>query len=99
LVAAGLMTLMEPALDSNKLHELLAGAHEHAALDYQRRLDFKDCQHLLEFVKDLAAMQAGGYVVIGAHDDGRLSGELRIDEAELFDESRLRSKVTLGGLR
>jgi len=77
------------------LRDLLRAAHEHEALDYKRMLDLADGDALLDIVKDIAAFSAaGGYIVIGCDDRGHPSGMVTDAHATLFDESRLRAKVT-----
>ena len=51
-------------------------------------------EKLVELTKDLGAFQVyGGYIVIGVDDKGSPTGDLTDDEAALFDEAVLRSKV------
>jgi hypothetical protein len=49
---------------------------------------------VLELAKDVAAMQIdGGFIVVGADNQGVLTGELREDDVLLLDESKIRPKL------
>jgi hypothetical protein len=81
-------------LTQTTLETLLAEGGEYRQLDYKRRCDLSDKRELVEITKDLGAMQVyGGYIVIGADDQGKLTGDVTEAEAKLFDEARLRSKI------
>lgn len=86
--------VVQPFVGEEKLGELL---HEHAeseSLDYKRVLDLRTKKDVCELSKDLGAMQIrGGYIVVGADDNGNVTGDLTDDLLPLFDESRLRAKV------
>ncbi len=59
-------------------------------------LDLSDRPHLVEFVKDVAAMQAeeaSGYLVIDCDDHGKVVPDMTPHLAKLLDESKLRSKI------
>ncbi|WP_121866251.1 helix-turn-helix domain-containing protein [Glutamicibacter nicotianae] len=80
-------------VDREKLVELLGAQAEFASLDFKRSIDLNDKSKKLEFIKDCAAMgnqPDGGYLVIGAEDNGRpaegndFSGQ-NLDSAALKD--------------
>jgi hypothetical protein len=89
--------VVEPTASEEKLHELLREANESSALDYKATLDLSHSDEVVELVKDLAAMRAeplGGYVVVGADDQGKpTDGLADARKAKFFDEATLRSKV------
>jgi hypothetical protein len=88
--------VVEPVLSKEKLRELLAEGHEQSALDYKKILDLNDRRDIVELTKDVAAMQAegaGGYIVIGADDQGNVVSDLTPPLAALFDEAKLRAKL------
>jgi hypothetical protein len=75
-----------------KLGELLALGSEHSYLDFKRELDLKDPVKKLDFVKDCAAMMnqpRGGYLVIGANDDGTPAPGALLPTKEMFDSAAL----------
>lgn len=81
-------------MTESTLESLLNEGSEHANLDYKTTCDLDERRKVVEIVKDLGAMQIhGGYVIVGADDDGKPSGELTADQAKLFDEARLRPKI------
>src|SRR5215831_2634437 len=88
--------IVEPILTEEKLRSLLAEGHEQACLDYKRELNLGERQDIIEFAKDIAAMQSevsGGYIVIGVDDHGKPTGTLTPALAKLFDEATLRPKL------
>ncbi|KQV63406.1 hypothetical protein ASC64_17625 [Nocardioides sp. Root122] len=75
-----------------KLRSLLALRAEHDDLDYKEHLDLSQNRDKLELVKDFAAMQSiptGGYVVVGASDNGVPSSRLGRLTIAHFDPSNL----------
>ncbi|ALG27817.1 hypothetical protein AOZ07_01575 [Glutamicibacter halophytocola] len=61
-------------VDREKLLELLGAQAEFSSLDFKHSIDLNDKSKKLEFIKDCAAMgnqPEGGYLVIGAEDNGR----------------------------
>ena len=91
------MFVVEPTAGDEKLRQLLAEGHESPSLDYKSTVDLSVHHDVVELVKDLAAMRAealGGYIVVGAADDGTPTDGLSDDrKAALFDEATLRGKV------
>ena len=89
--------VVEPTASEEKLRQLLAEGHESSALDYKATLDLAQHHDVVELAKDLAALRGeplGGYVVVGAADDGSETDGLSDDrKASLFDEAALRGKV------
>ncbi|MPY12240.1 helix-turn-helix domain-containing protein [Arthrobacter bussei] len=75
-----------------KLVELLALGAERPDLDFKRELDLKDLGKKLDFVKDCASMMnlpRGGYLVIGANDDGTPAGAVAVPTKEMFESAAL----------
>lgn len=61
-------------INSEKLTELLNSGAEIDALDFKATCDLTKGKAKVDFVKDCAAMAnlpTGGYIVIGAYEDGR----------------------------
>lgn len=88
--------VVEPVLTEEKLRSLLAEGHEQPALDYKTQLDLRERRDVVELAKDVAAMQseeAGGYIVIGADDHGKVTPSVTDEQAKLFDEATLRNKL------
>ena len=81
-------------LTENTLADLLNEGTERAGLDFKARCDLNDAHDKVAIVKDFAAMQLrGGYIVIGADDNGHPTGKVTEAEARLFDEATVRSKA------
>ena len=75
-----------------KLGELLAVGAELPSLDFKRELDLGDPVKKLDFIKDCAAMMnlpRGGYLVIGANDDGSAAQGAQEPTKEMFDSAAL----------
>lgn len=75
-----------------KLAELLALGAEHSSLDFKRELDLNEPIKKLDFIKDCAAMMnqpQGGYLVIGANDDGTPAKGAFAPSKEMFDSASL----------
>ena len=75
-----------------KLGELLALGAEKPYLDFKIELDLRDPVKKLDFVKDCAAMMnlpRGGYLVIGANDDGTPAQGAIAPTKEMFDSAAL----------
>lgn len=88
------MPVVEPVVTEEKLRQLLDEQHESESLDYKAKLCLSDARHLVEFAKDVAAMQIdGGFIVIGADDNGNPTGQVTPEDAKLLDESRARPKL------
>ncbi|HWT92605.1 MAG TPA: ATP-binding protein [Solirubrobacteraceae bacterium] len=68
---------------------------ESSDLDFKRTCDLAVTAELLAIVKDLAAFSAlGGHLVVGVNEDGTPSEMFDARMALMFDESRLRAKVS-----
>ncbi len=81
-------------LDLDRLRELLGEQHEYEGLDYKSANDPRAQRDLVELVKDMGAMSAeGGYIVIGADNDGAAVGIDGGTARRDFDEARLRGQV------
>jgi RNase P protein component len=90
------VVVVEPVLTEEKLRSLLAEGHEQPALDYKKQLDLRERRDVVELAKDVGAMQnekAGGYIVIGADDQGKVTPSVTAEQAKLFDEATLRNKL------
>lgn len=86
--------VVEPVVTAEKLAYLLAVGCELASLDFKQKLDLDQHAELVEFAKDVAALRScGGYLVIGADDNGKPSGALGTSLAAKFDEANLRQKL------
>jgi hypothetical protein len=83
-------------VDLNALRALLGRGIEFEGLDYKRAWDPDKRGEVLELAKDVAAMESlpdGGYIVIGADDDGKPGGMFAPSKRADFDEQRIRSKL------
>lgn len=75
-----------------KLAELLALGAEHSSLDFKRELNLNEPMKKLDFIKDCAAMMnqpQGGYLVIGANEDGTPASGSFAPSKEMFDSASL----------
>ena len=64
------------SVDAEALAQLLALGGERDWLDYKRQCDLSETRGVVEIVKDMGAMMVtGGYLIIGADDQGQPSGE------------------------
>ncbi|MBQ9003873.1 MAG: ATP-binding protein [Eggerthellaceae bacterium] len=82
--------------DVEKLHELLALGGERTQVDFKETLDLSDKREELCFVKDAVAMlnyYPGGYIVIGADNEGNPSDRSEGTDWKQFDGARLRDKL------
>ncbi len=81
-------------MTTDTLASLMNEGTERAGLDYKRCLDLNQTKDIVPIVKDFGAMQvAGGYIVIGADDNGQPSKQVTAVEAGLFDQAIVHSKV------
>ncbi|MET9313070.1 ATP-binding protein [Kribbella sp. NPDC003505] len=86
--------IVEPVVTAEKLASLLAVGCELRSLDFKQTVDLDEHAELVEFAKDVAAFRScGGYLVIGADDQGRPTGTLSGSLATKFDEANLRQKL------
>ncbi|MFZ3415667.1 helix-turn-helix domain-containing protein [Arthrobacter sp. 3Tela_A] len=79
-----------------KLVELLAAGAEFPSLDFKRELDLGSKGKKMDFIKDCAAMMnlpRGGYLVVGAEDDGTPAIGIDPPTKEMFDSGRLAQTV------
>jgi hypothetical protein len=80
------------SVSAEALAQLLALGGERDWLDYKRQCDLSETRSTVEIVKDIGAMMmTGGYLVTGADDHGRPSGEPV--HLNLFDLSSLHAKA------
>jgi hypothetical protein len=83
-------------IGEEKLFELLAVGGEYPALDFKRELDLSDSGKKFDFIKDCASMMnlpRGGYLVIGAEDNGTPARNVVAPSKEMFDSGRLTQTV------
>ena len=88
--------VVEPVLSEEKLRSLLDEGGEQSCLDFKTTSDLSATYDVVALVKDIAAMlsnELGGYIIIGAHDNGAPAPGLTARHLELFDESRVRAKI------
>lgn len=79
-------------VSEEKLAELLAFGAEHSSLDFKKELNLNEPLKKLDFIKDCAAMMnqpQGGYLVIGANDDGTPATGYLAPTKEMFDSAAL----------
>jgi hypothetical protein len=79
-------------VSEEKLAELLALGAEHSSLDFKKELNLNEPVKKLDFIKDCAAMMnqpQGGYLVIGANDDGTPAFGYLAPTKEMFDSAAL----------
>ena len=76
-------------MDTNQLKLLLGEGTERDWLDFKQELDLSSTGGRVEIAKDVGAMSiGGGYIVVGANDDGSPAG-LPLTRPEFYDSSRL----------
>jgi hypothetical protein len=83
-------------IGEEKLFELLAVGGEYPALDFKRELDLNNSGKKLDFIKDCAAMMnlpRGGYLIVGAEDNGTPARYVDALSKEMFDSARLTQTV------
>lgn len=90
--------VVEPIVTEEKLLALLGEQCEQFGLDYKETLNLGKGHpaDLIELAKDVAAMQSnpyGGYIVIGADNNGKVVAGLTAELARHFDEATLRPKL------
>lgn len=87
--------IVDGRLDREKLLELLAIGAEHDELDFKTTLDLQDAKHRLGFVLDIIAMMngAGGFIVLGAYDNGKPAHDHALLDAPRFDSANLGALV------
>lgn len=92
------MITVDGRTDREKLLELLANGTEERELDYKQYLDLAKgaSKHSVELAKDCAAMAnlpRGGYIVVGAEDNGKVATSAPPITVGQFDSADVRSKV------
>jgi predicted HTH transcriptional regulator len=83
-------------IGEEKLFELLGVGGEYPALDFKRELDLNNSGKKLDFIKDCAAMMnlpRGGYLIVGAEDNGTPARYVDALSKEMFDSARLTQLV------
>ena len=82
--------------DEEKLRELLTFGCECTELDFKEVIDFDNKKEKLELVKDIVSMAnhyPGGYLVIGACDDGTPSDRACENDWKKFDSAVLNDQL------
>lgn len=80
-----------PGVGLEILQMVLEQGTETADVDYKSMLNLSQTRDKVELAKDVAAFQAvGGHIVIGVDGQGKPTGEMTPQMADLFDEARLR---------
>lgn len=90
------MIVVDGRTDKEKLFELLNSGGECSELDFKETLDFSKKIDELHFVKDAVSMcnrYPGGYIVIGADDDGKPSEISEQTNWSQFDGAVLTDKI------
>lgn len=90
------MIAVDGRTDIEKLKELLATGTECSELDFKETLDLSKKADELDFVKDAVSMFnrcPGGYIIIGATNEGAPSGLCEDIDWQQFDGARLTDKV------
>ncbi len=89
------ITPPSPNVSEQQLSHLLGLGHESAGVDFKSSLDPRQKRDLVELAKDVGAMLVdGGYVVIGADDQGQpVPPGVPAEDLPLFDEANLRPKL------
>lgn len=87
--------VVDGRLDREKLLELLAIGAEHDELDFKATLDLQNPKHKLGLVLDIIAMMnaAGGFIVLGAHDNGKPAHDSDPLDTRRFDSADLGALV------
>ncbi|WP_447947945.1 AlbA family DNA-binding domain-containing protein [Microbacterium maritypicum] len=89
--------VVDGRLTREKLLELLALGAEYPELDFKATLDLRDRHHCLGLVKDIIAMAnngTGGYVVIGAEENGTPATGRPPCDPRQFDSADLAQQVS-----
>jgi hypothetical protein len=83
--------VVEPVVNREKLRELLALEAEYPTLDFKSGCHLRQKRDQVELAKHVGAISVrGGFLVIGVDGRGTPTGELTVQQAQLFDEARLR---------
>lgn len=81
-------------MNQDTLAGLLNEGSERPGLDYKSVCNLRDNGDRVEIAKDIGAMQIrGGYIVIGADNDGQPTGQVTPTHAQLFDQAALQGKI------
>ncbi|MGP5704172.1 AlbA family DNA-binding domain-containing protein, partial [Glutamicibacter arilaitensis] len=91
--------VVDARVDSAKLRELLDLASEYPELDFKKTLDLSSnsTKDNLSFIKDALSMSNsthGGYLVIGATEDGKPAHDCSPIDPAHFDSAILKDKVS-----
>ena len=91
------MIVVDGRTDPEKLRELLDAGVECSELDFKETLDLSNKEDELHFVKDAVSMfnrYPGGYLIIGATNDGKPSERSQEMDWSQFDGARLADKIS-----
>lgn len=90
------MIVVDGRTDIDKLRELLATTTECSELDFKETLDLSKKGDELNFVKDAVSMfnrYPGGYIIVGATNEGEPSEIVENIDWKQFDGARLTDKI------
>lgn len=90
------MIIVDGRTDREKLFELLEAGAECDELDFKETLDLSNKLDELDFVKDAVSMcnrYPGGYIIVGADDDGNPSSKSESTDWSKFDGAVLTDKI------
>lgn len=90
------MIVVDGRTDIEKLHELLDSAGESGEVDFKETLDLNCKTDELHFVKDAVSMfnrYPGGYLIIGATNNGKPSERSSKTDWDQFDATKLANKI------
>lgn len=90
------MIIVDGRTDIEKLRELLATGTECSELDFKETLDLGKKSDELDFVKDAVSMfnrYPGGYIIVGATNEGAPSELCHRIDWQQFDGARLTDKI------
>jgi hypothetical protein len=86
--------VVDGLVSEERLNELLALQGEYPDLDYKRKLDVRVTKDLVELASHVGAMRVrGGYIVVGADNRGRLTGQMDAVDLRPFDSANLVPKL------
>lgn len=90
------MIVVDGRTDKEKLFELLNAGGECDELDFKETLDLSNKLDALDFIKDAVSMcnrYPGGYIIVGADNDGRPSAISEETDWKKFDGANLTDKI------
>lgn len=86
--------VLDGRVSDEKLTELLSLQAEYPELDYKQKIDLGVTGDLVEFAKDVGAMQVrAAYVVVGVDNSGVPVADMNDIDTQAFDEASLVPKL------